>query len=107
MSSLPREKVVPRCGPVRGALQGVGAFSLQTVKTNSISLLNLIGTERYIQAQTLTGRVSGNAALGVSFGNKLFATGVNEQAYEVGAHIVAREVSKSFRKVTFVQVNLS
>lgn len=39
-------------------------------------------------------------------GDEFFAAGVDEEAHEVGAHVVAAEVGEGFGKVGFVEVDL-
>lgn len=88
-------------------LQSLGGLDLQASGTNGTRLLlALLSIEWDVQSETLACRVSRNTTLGISLDNELLAAGVNEKADEIGAHVVAREVSQSFGKVAFVEVDL-
>lgn len=59
-----------------------------------------------VQSQTGAGAVGGNAASGVGLGDELLAAGVDQEADEVGAHVVAGKVGEDLGQVGLVEVNV-
>ena len=64
------------------------------------------GVQRLGQADAVLGAVDAETAVYVCVRHELFAAGVDEEADEVLAHVVAAEVGEGFGEVGFVEVDL-
>jgi hypothetical protein len=83
---------------------------LQLGSLLSLVLRNLDGSrltvQGLVQTQTGAGAVGGNAASGVGLGDELLAAGVDQEADEVGAHVVASKVGEDLGQMGLVEVNV-
>lgn len=72
-----------------------------------VALVQLrLGVQGAVQAEAVIGAVGSDAALGVGLGDELLAASVDQEANEVGAHVVAGEIGEDLGEVGLVEVNV-
>lgn len=65
-----------------------------------------LAVEGLVEAEAGAGAVRGDAAGGVGLGDELLAAGVDQQADQVGPHVVAGEVGQDLGQVRLVEVDV-
>jgi hypothetical protein len=90
--------------PAVEQLQSGCVISLQS--SGTFRLPGLLSIQWHVQAQALTSGVASDATLKISLGDKFLAPGINKQANQVRAHVVAGKVSQCFGQMTFIEVDL-